>query len=113
MELNHFFRSHKRSLQITKICERFMGTFSNLTPTTEEVDRALEAMELIVPLSENKIIQKSYQLFHVLMQAPGSLATPRRSGMPLVIIYSGPHNAPIYGKVLLCNAETGVLVPPL
>ena len=44
------------------------------TPTTEEIDRALEAMELIAPLSENEIAQKSYQRFHVVMQAQVSLA---------------------------------------
>ena len=30
-------------------------------------------MELIAPLSENDIAQKSYNLFHVVMQAPISL----------------------------------------
>ena len=41
--------------------------FRNLT---DEIDRALEAMELIAPLSENDIAQKSYHLFHIIMQAP-------------------------------------------
>ena len=31
-------------------------------------------MELIAPLSENGIAQRSYQLFHVVMQPPVSLA---------------------------------------
>ena len=39
------------------------------TATTNEIDRALEAMRLITPLSENGIAQRSYQLFHVIMQA--------------------------------------------
>jgi len=38
------------------------------------MDRALEAMELIAPLSENEIAQKSYNLFRAVMQAPVSLA---------------------------------------
>jgi len=75
MRLNHFFLcSHERSLQITRIYEKLTETFSNPTPTTEEIDCALEAMKLIAPLSENEIAQKSYQLFHVVMQAPASLA---------------------------------------
>ena len=31
-------------------------------------------MELITPLSENEISQKSYNLFHVIMQVPVSTA---------------------------------------
>jgi len=57
-----------------RIYEKLTETFSNPTPTTEEIDRAPEAMELIAPLSENEIAQKSYQLFYVVMQAQASLA---------------------------------------
>jgi hypothetical protein len=42
----------------------------NPNSTAEEIDRALEAMQLIAPLSENDIATKSYHLFHVVMQAP-------------------------------------------
>jgi len=60
MRLNRpFLCSHERNLQITRIYEKLTETFSNPTPTTEEIDRALEAMELIAPLSENEIAQKS------------------------------------------------------
>jgi len=54
--------------------EKLTETFSDPTPTTEEINRALEAIQLIAPLSENEIARKSYQLFHVVMKAPRSLA---------------------------------------
>jgi len=71
--IHSFLCSQEHSLQITRIYEKLTETFSNPTPTTEEIDRALEAMELIAPLSENEIAQKSYQLFHIVMQAPAFL----------------------------------------
>jgi len=40
----------------------------------EEIDGALEAMELIAPLSTEEIPEKSYQLFHDVMRTPVSLA---------------------------------------
>ena len=60
--------------QINRIFDKLTETFGNATATTDEIDRALEAMELIAPLSENDIAQKSYNLFHVVIQAPVSLA---------------------------------------
>ena len=51
-----------------------METFRNPSPTSDDIDRALESMELIAPLSENDAAQKSYALFHVVMRAPISLA---------------------------------------
>ena len=44
-----------------------------LRPPSEEIDRALESMELIVPHSENEAVRKSYQAPHA-MQTPGSPA---------------------------------------
>lgn len=46
----------------------------NSSPTTGEIDRALEVLELIDPLIGNSAAQNSYELFHVIMQAPLSLA---------------------------------------
>ena len=46
----------------------------NPSPTTEEIDRALESMELIAPLEGNDAPTNSYALFCVVMQAPVSLA---------------------------------------
>jgi len=43
----------------------------NPTPTTQGIDRVLEAMQLIAFLSENEIAQGSYQLFHVVMRGSG------------------------------------------
>jgi hypothetical protein len=59
--------------------------FRNPTPTTDEVDRALEALELIAYLSkkniaflsQDNIASESYRLFHVIMQAPISPACSR------------------------------------
>jgi len=72
--VNHSgYRQRKMNGIVTwRFDQRLSEAFSNLTPTPEEIDRALKAMEL----------------FHVIMQAPGSIATPRRrSGTPLVNIY--------------------------
>jgi len=69
-----FFCDHECSPQTTRIYKRLTKTFRNTTPTTEEIDHTVEAMKLIAPLSKNKISQKSYQLFHVVIHAMESLA---------------------------------------
>ena len=51
----------------TKLTE----TFTDPT-NADEIDRALEVMKLIAPLSKNGIAQKSYDLFRVVMQTPVS-----------------------------------------
>ena len=51
--------------------------FWNPDLTTEEIEHALEAMELIAPLSENDIAMKSHDLFHVAMRTPLSGAYTR------------------------------------
>jgi len=58
--------------QIDRIYKKLTKTFRNPSPTAEEIDRALESMELIAPLSQENVAQKSYELFHVVMQAPVS-----------------------------------------
>ena len=58
--------------QIDRIYQKLTATFGNPSPTTDEINRALESLELIAPLSENNVAQKSYDLFHVIMQAPVS-----------------------------------------
>ena len=68
--------SHECGPQIDRIYEKLTATLTSATPTTDEIDRALEAMELIVPLCDNAIAQKSYQLFHITMGTPVSLAHP-------------------------------------
>ena len=60
--------------QINRIYEKLTTTFRDPSPTTDEIERALESMELIAPLSMNNVAQKSYELFHVIMQAPVSPA---------------------------------------
>ena len=67
-------RSHECSPQITRIYDRLTATFGSANPTTEEIDCTLVAMELIAPLCENDTAQKSYQLFHIVMQTLVSLA---------------------------------------
>ena len=59
------------------IYTKLAATFRNPTPITEEVDRALEAMALITPLSEKEIAQRSYHLFRIIMQAPVSPTFPQ------------------------------------
>ena len=66
--------SNQYFTQIDRIFEKLSETFRNPSATTDEIDRALEAMTLIAPLSDNEIAQKSYQLFHIVMQAPAPLA---------------------------------------
>jgi hypothetical protein len=67
---NRFNFSHEQDQQIARIYERLVETIENSNATTEEIDHALEAMELIAPLSENDIATKSYNLFHVVLKAP-------------------------------------------
>ena len=74
MKTNSPHCSHERSAQINRIFEKLSKTFKDPSATTDEIDRALEAMALIAPLSENEIAQMSYQLFHTVMQAPITLA---------------------------------------
>ena len=60
--------------QINRIFTKLTEIFRNSASTTDEIDRALEVMELITPLSGDVISQKSYDLFHVIMHTPISLA---------------------------------------
>ncbi|KAF9647527.1 hypothetical protein BDM02DRAFT_3187865 [Thelephora ganbajun] len=52
--------------QIDRVYEKLTETFRNLDPTTSEINRALEAMELIIPLSEIEFAGKNYELFRAL-----------------------------------------------
>ena len=60
--------------QIDRIYEKLGETFRTANPTTDDIDRALQAMELIAPLCQNEIATKSYELFHVVMETPVSVA---------------------------------------
>lgn len=66
-------KSEKLNWQIGRIYDRLVETFKNSDSTIDEIDQALEAMELIVPLSESDVATKSYQLLHDVMQKPISL----------------------------------------
>jgi len=66
--------SHEYSPQIARIYNRLTATFGSANPTTDEINRVLEAMELIALLCENDIAQKSYQPRHVVMQTLVPLA---------------------------------------
>ena len=63
--------------QTDRIYEKLAETFRNPSPITDEIDRALESMELIAPLSGNGVSIKSYNLFHIVMQAPVSPGFPQ------------------------------------
>ena len=67
-------RSPEVTPQINRIYVKLTETFKNPSPTPDEIDRALESMELIAPLAGNDVAEKSYSLFHVVMQAPVSPA---------------------------------------
>ena len=63
--------------KINRIYQKLVETFKNPSPSTDEVDRALEAMELITPLPMGVIASNSYRLFHVVMHTPISDAYSR------------------------------------
>ena len=71
-ETKLFYYSHEIDPQIDRIYKTLTETFRNSSPTIDQIDRALESMELIASLSEDPVAQKSYELFHVVMQAPVS-----------------------------------------
>ena len=75
MKLNcPFFRSQKHTVQIGRIFDKLEEAFRSISSTREEIDIALEVMELIAPLSEDAITQRSHDLFHVVMRTPVSPA---------------------------------------
>jgi len=69
--------SHEVKPQIDRIYEKLTETFRNPSPTTDEIDRALQSTELIAPLSSNGVPAKSYGLFRLVMQASVSPAFPQ------------------------------------
>ena len=71
-EAESFRRGHELP-QINKIYDKLFATFQSSILTTYEIDRALEAMELIAPLPTDEIAKNSYHLFRVVMQTPISL----------------------------------------
>jgi len=84
--------SHECSPQITRIYDKLTAMFGSTNPTTDEIDRTLEAVELIAPLCENDFAQKSYQLFHVVMQTPVSLAySPEKKWEAFRLTVHGTH----------------------
>jgi len=46
--------SHELRPQINRVYEKLVETFQNASATADEINRALETMELIAPLSENE-----------------------------------------------------------
>ena len=69
-EINAFYISSRQNLQITRIYEKLVETIQNFDATNDEIDHALEAMELIAPLPGGDIATNNYDLFHIVMQAP-------------------------------------------
>ena len=65
--------SHEVSSQITRVYERFMAILKRSQATDDEIDGALQAMELLVPFPNNKVAQLNYNLFRVIMDRPLSL----------------------------------------
>ena len=65
---SRFFQNNPE-LPYHRIYEKLFETFRKSTPTTDEIDRALEALELIAQLSLYEIATESYRLFHVVMKS--------------------------------------------
>jgi hypothetical protein len=53
--------------------------FGKPAPAADEIDRALKAMELIAPHCKTTISRKSYDLFHIVMEAPISQEKKREA----------------------------------
>ena len=70
MKLTHPVSSHEQNRQLGRIYTKLVETIQNANASNQEIYHALEAMDLIAPLSENDIATKSYDLFRVVMQAP-------------------------------------------
>ena len=64
--------------QINRIYTELTKTFKKPSTTADKIDRALESMELIAPLSDKNVAQKGCDLFHVIMKAPVSIAYSQR-----------------------------------
>ena len=62
--------SGRFSPQLSRIYELLFETFQDPNHTTDEMNRALEAMKLICSLPGEYTATKSYSFFHVAMQAP-------------------------------------------
>lgn len=73
-ETKPFIRSPQLIQQIDRIYDKLAETFLSTNPTADDIDRALQAMALIAPFSQDQIATKSYHLFRVIMQAPISFS---------------------------------------
>jgi len=61
--------------------------------TDDEIDRALQAMELLAPFPNNEIAQKSHGLFRVIMDAPVSIAfTTKKKWTAARLTMDGAYN---------------------
>ena len=69
-ETNAFYISSKQNRKISRIYEKLVEMIQNFDATNDEIDHALEAMEIIAPLSGGEIATNNYHLFHIVMQAP-------------------------------------------
>ena len=90
-----YFRYSSRELkpQIDRIYESLTAILQRPEATDDEIDRALQAMELVTPFLDNQIAQKSYELFHVIMDTPISLAfTTEKKWAAARIMMDGAYN---------------------
>ena len=69
-------RNHKFP-QIGRIYEELSETFRSPSPTTDQIDRALKAMEIIAPLTMDEIATESFHLFHLIMRTSVSDTCPQ------------------------------------
>ena len=79
--------------QIGRIYESLTAILQKPEATDDEIDRALQAMELVAPFPDNQIAQKSYGLFHVIMDAPISVAfTAEKKWAAARLMMDGAYN---------------------
>ena len=71
------FCSHKFRPQIDQVYKALFEIFQNPDPSIDQIDRALEVMEVIAPLSK-EIATKSYGLFRVIMHAKALQSHPEK-----------------------------------
>ena len=69
--------SYKFRPQIETVYEKLIEIFQNSALTVGQIDRALEAMELIIPLSK-EIATRSYRLFRIIMHAKALQCHPEK-----------------------------------
>jgi hypothetical protein len=79
--------------QTDRVYERLTTILRNQDAANDEIDRALLGMEFVAPLLNKKIAQKSYELFHVIMDTHVSLTfTAKKKWTAARLMVDGAYN---------------------